>query len=148
MISQGLEAIICEWRQNLGVEVKVRQLEPPRFLYHLAQEKDEMFYMGWVADYPHPQDFLDILFSSDADNNYGGYTSPEVDALLAMAGIETDNEPGLLLYQQAEQRLVEDACCVPLYFGQNYVLVKPYIKGYRLNPMGFARLNEVSVEPH
>ena len=148
VISQGLEAIICEWRQNLGVEVKVRQLEPPRFLYHLAQEKDEMFYMGWVADYPHPQDFLDILFSSDADNNYGGYTSPEVDALLAMAGIETDNEPGLLLYQQAEQKLVEDACCVPLYFGQNYVLVKPYIEGYRLNPMGFARLNEVSVEPH
>lgn len=148
VISQGLEAIICEWRQNLGVEVKVRQLEPLIFLYHLAQEKDEMFFMGWVADYPHPQDFLDILFSSDADNNYGGYTSPEVDALLAMAGIETDNEPGLLLYQQAEQRLVEDACCVPLYFGQNYVLVKPYIKGYRLNPMGFARLNEVSVEPH
>jgi len=148
VISQGLEAIICEWRQNLGVEVKVRQLEPPRFLYHLAQEKDEMFFMGWVADYPHPQDFLDILFSSDADNNYGGYSSPEVDALLAMAGVELDNELGLLLYQQAEQRLVEDACCVPLYFGQNYVLVKPYIEGYRLNPMGFARLNEVSVEPH
>jgi len=147
LISQGLEAIICEWRQNLGVEVRVRQLEPPRFLYHLAQEQDEMFYMGWVADYPHPQDFLDILFSSDADNNYGGYTSPEVDALLAMAGVELDNELGLLLYQQAEQRLVEDACCVPLYFGQNYILVKPYIEGYRLNPMGFARLNEVSVEP-
>jgi oligopeptide transport system substrate-binding protein len=27
-ISQNLEAIIAEWRQNLGVEVTVRQLEP------------------------------------------------------------------------------------------------------------------------
>jgi len=147
LISQGLEAIICEWRRNLGVEVKVRQLEPQRFLYHLAQEKDEMFYMGWVADYPHPQDFLDILFCSGTDNNYGEYSNPEVDALLKMAGVETDNELSLLLYQQAEQKLVGDACCVPLWFGQNYVLVKPYIDGYDLNPMGFARLNKVSVQP-
>ncbi|GAI66515.1 unnamed protein product, partial [marine sediment metagenome] len=28
LISQGLEAIISEWRNNLGVEVRVRQLEP------------------------------------------------------------------------------------------------------------------------
>ena len=82
LISQGLEAIIQEWRQNLGVEVRVRQLEPERFIYNLKQEKDEMFYTGWIADYPHPQDFLDILFHSEADNNYGEYSSPEVDALL------------------------------------------------------------------
>ena len=148
LISPELEAIIHEWRQNLGVEVKVRQLEPERFLYHLKEEKDEMFYMGWVADYPHPQDFLDVLFHSGADNNYGEYSNPEVDALLERAGVEQDSSLSLALYQQAEQKLVEDAACLPLWFGQNYILVKPYVKGYNLNPLGFAMLNEVSVEPH
>ncbi|GAJ12803.1 unnamed protein product, partial [marine sediment metagenome] len=100
-ISSGLEAIIHEWRQNLGVEVKVRQLEPERFLYNLMEEKDEMFYMGWVADYPHPQDFLEILFHSGADNNHGEYSNPEVDALLDKAGVELDKELSLALYQQA-----------------------------------------------
>jgi oligopeptide transport system substrate-binding protein len=118
LISSGLEAIIYEWRNNLGVEVKVRQLEPERFMYHLMEEKDEMFDMGWIADYPHPQDFLDILFHSDTENNYGEYSNPEVDALLEMANVEPDND-----------------------------LVKPYISGYQLNPMGFAMLNTVSVEP-
>jgi len=146
LISQELEAIIYEWRQNLGVEVKVRQLEPQRFLYHLRQEKDEMFHMGWIADYPHPQDFLDVLFHSGADNNYGEYSNPEVDALLEMAGVEQDDKLSLALYQQAEQKLVDDAACLPLWFGQNYVLVKPYLRGYNLNPMGFAMLNGVSVE--
>ncbi len=61
-ISQDLEAIVYQWRQNLGVEVKVRQLEPERFIYNLKEEKDEMFDLGWIADYPHPQDFLDVLF--------------------------------------------------------------------------------------
>ena len=146
LIAQDLEAIIFQWRQNLGVEVKVRQLEPERFLYHLDEEKDEMYYMGWVADYPHPQDFLEILFHSRAENNYGMYSNPEVDALLEMAGVEPDNDLSLSQYRQAEQKLVDDAACIPLWFGRNYVIVKPYIQGYSLNPLGFAMLNTVSIE--
>ncbi|MDI6815501.1 MAG: peptide ABC transporter substrate-binding protein, partial [Dehalococcoidales bacterium] len=92
LISPGLEAIIYEWQKNLGVEVRVRQLEPQRFLYHLKQEKDEMFYIGWMADYPHPQDFLEVLFHSGADNNYGEYSNPEIDAVLEVAGVERDSD--------------------------------------------------------
>jgi oligopeptide transport system substrate-binding protein len=148
LISSGLESIIHEWRQNLGVEVAVRQLEPERYIYNLKSEKDEMFFMGWIADYPHPQDFLEVLFHSRADNNYGGYSNPEADSLLQQAGIEQDYATSLALYQQAEQMLVDDAACLPLWFGQNYILVKPYVKGYNLNPQGLAKLNEVSIEPH
>ncbi|MBA7471244.1 Periplasmic oligopeptide-binding protein [subsurface metagenome] len=146
LISQGLEAIISEWRNNLGVEVKVRQLEPQRFLYHLRQEKDEMFYMGWIADYPHPQDFLDVLFHTGTDNNYGEYSHPEIDALLEMAGTEPDSNLSMALYQQAEQKLVEDAACLPLWFGKNHILVKSYVKGYNLSPQGLVMLNSVSTE--
>jgi len=146
LISQGLEAIISEWRNNLGVEVKVRQLEPERFLYHLRQEKNEMFYAGWIADYPHPQDFLDVLFQSGAENNYGEYSNPEIDALLEMAGVEPNSNLSLALYQQAEQKLVEDAACLPLWFGKNYILVKPYVSGYNLSPQGIVMLNSVSIE--
>jgi len=145
-ISQNLEAIVHQWRQNLGVEVEVRQLEPQRFFYYLKQEKDEMFDIGWVADYPHPQDFLDILFHTGVENNYGEYSNPEVDALLERAAVELNREQSLALYQQAEQKMVEDAACLPLWFGENYILVKPYIEGYDLNPLGFAMLNKVSLE--
>ena len=148
LISSQLEVIIYEWRNNLGVEVKVRQLEPERFMYHLMEEKDEMFDMGWIADYPHPQDFLDILFHSGTENNYGEYSNTEVDALLERANVEPDNEVSLGLYQQAEQLLVEDAACLPLWFGKNYVLAKPYVSGYKLNLLGIAILNTVSVAPH
>ena len=147
-ISSGLEAVISEWRNNLGVEVEVRQLEPQRFLYNLTEEKDEMFYLGWIADYPHPQNFLDVLLHGGAKNNYGEYSNPEVDALLDRANVELDGEVSLALYQQAEQMIVDDAASLPLWFGENYVLIKPYVKGYELSPMGFALLNKVSIEPH
>jgi len=118
------------------------------FLYNITEEKDEMFYLGWIADYPHPQDFLDILFRSEAENNRGEYSNPEVDALLDMANVELARETSLALYQQAEQILVEEAACLPLWFDKNYVLVKPYVSGYEINPMGIAMLNTVSIEPH
>jgi oligopeptide transport system substrate-binding protein len=148
VISAELESLIYQWRENLGVEVRVRQLEPEMFLYHLDEELDQMFESGWIADYPHPQDFLDVLFASGADNNYGGYSNPDFDALLEKAAAEPDPDQGLALYQQAEQMLVDDAACIPLCFGVNYVLAKPYVSGYKLNLLGFAMLNEVSVAAH
>ena len=123
-------------------------LTPDEAFQKLKQEKDEMFSIGWVADYPHPQDFLEVLFRSGAESNYGEYADPEVDTLLKEASVETDYDLSLALYQQAEQRMVEDAACLPLYFGKNYILVKPYVKGYKLNPQGTAMLNTVSIEPH
>ena len=147
-ISSDLEAIIYQWQQNLGVDVSVRQMERERFLYHLGGEADEMFFLGWIADYPHPQDFLDVLFHTGSDNNYGGYSNTEVDSLLDMANTEMDYETSLGMYQQAEQILVDDAACLPLWFGQNYMLVKPYVNGYRLNPLGMPSLSRISIESH
>ncbi len=146
-ISQDLEAIIAEWRENLGVEVKVRQLQPERFLYHLDDELDQMFIMGWVADYPHPQNFLEVLFQSKAHYNYGKYSNPQVDTLLAQAGRESDADRSTALYQQAEQLMIDDAACIPLWTGEDFVLVKPYVSGYALSPLGFAMLDRISIKP-
>jgi len=144
-ISSYLEAVITQWRDNLGVEVTVRELEPERYIYHLQEEKDNLFDMGWIADYPHPQDFLDVLFHTGAENNYGEYSNHAVDALLDKAGIEADTVKSLEMYQQAEQMLVNDAAILPLWFGENYELVKPYVQGYEVNAMGIAWLNKVKI---
>ncbi len=143
-----LGAIIQEWHQNLGVEVSVRQLEPKDFLYNLKQERDEMFVLGWVADYPDPHNFLDTLFYTGNENNVFGYSNPALDALLDQAAIEQDSGARLAKYQQAEQMVVDEAPCLPLCFGANYILVKPYVKGYELSPLGIPDLSKVSVERH
>jgi oligopeptide transport system substrate-binding protein len=145
-IPPAVEAIVHEWRQNLGVEVKVRQLEPEIFLYHLGEEKDEMFYTGWIADYPDPQDFLDLLFYTDSGDNKGEYSNPEIDALLEIARTEQDSPRRLERYQEIEQRLITDAACLPLWSGRSYLLVKPYIKGYQVSPLGYPLLKGVRIE--
>ena len=147
-ISDSLGAIIQEWQQNLGVEVAVRQLEPEDFMYNLKQERDEMFMLGWVADYPDPHNFLDNLFYTGSENNIFGYSNPELDALLDQAAIEQDSATRLAMYQQAEQMVVDEAPCLPLCFGANYILVKPYVKDYEPNPLGIPDLSQVYLQQH
>jgi oligopeptide transport system substrate-binding protein len=143
-VSPLLAAAAVQWRDNLGVEVTIRQMEPERYYYNLTAEKDEMFDMGWIADYPSPQNFLDVLFHTGAENNFGEYSNAAIDAILDRAAA-ADEAEALELYRQAEQRLVDDAACLPFSFGENYILVKPYVQGYDVNPMGLVRLNRVSL---
>jgi oligopeptide transport system substrate-binding protein len=147
-VSGMLEAIAYQWKQNLGLDVTIRAIEQERYIFHLHDEVDNMYDFGWIADYPHPQNFLDVLFHTGADNNYGGYSNQAVDALLDQAGTTQDVNASLALYQQAEQKLVNDAATLPLFFSRNYELVKPYVHGYALTPLGFVMLNNVSVDSH
>jgi oligopeptide transport system substrate-binding protein len=145
-ISGLLGGVIAEWRENLGVNVTVRQLEPPNFLYALNQEKNSLYDQGWIADYPDPQDFLDVLFRTGAQFNTGGYSNAQLDALLASASVEPDGATRSKLYQQAENIVVQEAPVLPLYFGRNYIVVKPYVTGYVLSPLGYPFLNQVSIQ--
>ncbi len=147
-LSSAQKAIICQWKTNLGVNIQVRQLETEAYYYQLDTEKDELFDYGWVADYPDPQDFLGVLFYTGAKNNIGGYSNSEVDSLLDEAAVEADTAQRLALYQEAEQKIVQDAVILPLWFGKNYLLVKPYVKGFAFSPLGFPLLSQVSLEPH
>jgi oligopeptide transport system substrate-binding protein len=145
-ISGLLGGLIQEWRRNLGVEVTVRQLEPEQYLYVLNQEKNEMFDNGWIADYPDPQDFLDVLFRTGTQNNIMGYSNQQLDSLLDQAAIEQNATVRSNMYREAEQIVVQDAAILPLYFGRNYILAKPYVKGYMLSPLGYPLLNKVSIQ--
>ncbi len=146
LIAAELEAIVYQWRVNLDVDVTVRQLEPERFLYNLKQEKDQIYYQGWIADYPHQQNFLEVLFQTGADNNWGEYSNAEVDRLLDEAAGVIDAAKSQSLYRQAEELLVADAAAWSYYFGRSYILVKPYVKGYELSPLGAPLLTNVTLE--
>lgn len=144
----SIAAILQEWKENLGVQVTVRQLDPDTFSYILKEERDEMTYTGWVADYPDPENFLDVLFHTGSQANDSGYSNPAIDALMDKARVEQDQATRLKMYQEIEQKLLDDGAVLPLWFGSASVLVKPYVKGYRLSSMGYPMYEMVTLQPH
>ena len=120
---------------------------PPSLLL-TTTTRNQMYYSGWVADYPYPQDFLDILFSSGSSYNYGGYADPQFDSLIQQANQEHDQTKAFTLYQQAEQLMVNDAACLPLTFSKTYLLVQPWVKNLSVNALGIFDFNDVTIASH
>ena len=144
VISLDMEVVLQMWEKNLGVKVEIQQTEFATFLKDLNRRRFQMFDIGWIADYPDPENFLDILFHSDSSNNHTNYSNPEVDRLLERARTETDETARYQIYHQAEQQILDDAPWVPLWYsGDRYLLLKPNVKDYYLTPLIIPRLRYV-----
>jgi ABC-type oligopeptide transport system substrate-binding subunit len=131
-----LEVILSSWEEVLGVKVEIQQTEWATFLQDLHDRRYQMFRIGWGADYPDPENFLDILFHSESDNNHSGYNNLEVDSLLERARVERNREARFALYNQAEQMILDDAPWIPLWHsGERNVLIKSNVKDFLLTPM-------------
>jgi oligopeptide transport system substrate-binding protein len=144
----GQVATIVEmYKQNLGVDIAVQQTEWATYLWDLRAHRYQMFGLtaGWIADYPDPQDFLDILFHSESRNNDTGYSNPKVDSLLEEARGEQDFDKRMELYQQAEEMILDDAPIVPLTHNADYWLTKPYVEGMIYPPVIIPKLKYISI---
>jgi len=142
-----ITAIVAMYKQNLGLDVRIRQMDNTSYMESLSKNRDrfQMFSLGWVADYADPQNFLDILFHSRSTENHTQYANPDVDRLLEKARGERDNGARMRLYQEAEAIILKDGPWVPLWHSKRHVLVKPYVQGYTSPPMIVPWLRSVSL---
>ncbi|MXZ92294.1 MAG: peptide ABC transporter substrate-binding protein [Chloroflexi bacterium] len=138
-VPQYLEVMLEQWR-SLGIEVEIQQTEWATFLEEVNEKQYHMFTLGWIADYPDPENFLDLLFHSESNNNHTNYSNPEVDRLLEEARIERDRERRFEIYNQVEQMILDDAPWVWTWFsGEGYALIKPEVSDYFLLQMSIPK---------
>ncbi|MBN1994557.1 MAG: peptide ABC transporter substrate-binding protein [Anaerolineae bacterium] len=142
------QTIAASYRTNLGLEIRVEQVPFPEFLANLNRPDTpyQMYYLGWVADYPDPQNFLEVLFHSKSAQNYGRYHNPVVDDLLNEARGTQNIPERLALYRQVEQLILDDAAWIPLYFEVENWLIKPYVKNFRIPPIKVPKFQYVYIE--
>jgi ABC-type oligopeptide transport system substrate-binding subunit len=101
--------------------------------------------LGWIADYPDPENFLDILFHSRSPENHMRYSNEEVDRLLEAARVELDPGQRFGLYQEAETIIVEEVPWIPLYHDVTYLLVKPHVRDFNMTSQGLYDLRNLFV---
>jgi peptide/nickel transport system substrate-binding protein/oligopeptide transport system substrate-binding protein len=91
---------------------------------------------GWLADYPDPQDFLSLLWSTHGAYNRSFVSIPAVDALCAQADAINDQAGRIQLYQQAEQVLVNQGAAIPFRQNMATYVVRSRVVGWRMAPAG------------
>jgi ABC-type transport system substrate-binding protein len=120
---------------EVGVEVEIRELDDAEFRKHQKpQHKAPLFFSGWYADYPDPDNFFYSIFHSSSQGLLGlSYINPRVDMLMEEARRESDINVRERLYRKAEDIVVEDAPLVFLMHQRAYVIGQSYVGGIRLN---------------
>ena len=122
--------------EKIGIRISLEAVDWNRFLEMVDKEPVPMFLLGWVADYPDPDNFLYVLFNAKQFNsagNYMCYSNPEVDKLTEDARKLTDMSERAKLYERAEDIILDEAPWICTYHLISKVLLRKEVKGIREN---------------
>ena len=147
-IAENLQA---QWKRNLGLDVEVNNQEWKVYLKTLQTADNDLvnapfhFYrLGWVADYPDPDNFVSI-FTSYSEQNHTGWKSKKYDDLVGKAKVLLNSDKRSTMYQEAQNMLVEDAAAIiPIYiYSFQAMWNEEIVKGVYLNPLDTWRLEKI-----
>jgi oligopeptide transport system substrate-binding protein len=119
VLEQAAEAITNQWKQNLGIDVKINAVPYNTWYGNTLHEKWDgpWFLDGWVMDYPSLQDYLTPLYGTNGSYNTTGYSNQQVDDLLKQGDEAPNVDASIPLYQQADDIVLEDMPIIPWGFG-------------------------------
>lgn len=99
------------WKQKLGVEVELSNMEWQVFLDTRGNQDFELARGAWCGDYNEASTFLDLL-NSESGYNDGKYSNADYDNLLKQAKMSADPTS---FYVEAEQLIATDMPVIPIY---------------------------------
>jgi oligopeptide transport system substrate-binding protein len=139
-------AVAWSWKK-IGVITHFFNVEGKVLYADLAAADFEIARAAWIADFNDPQNFLFLLESSTGPMNYGQYSNPKFDALMAQASTMLDLDKRAKIMEQAEQIALNDAPVIPLYFYVSRNLVSHRVHGWVDNIADNHRSCYLSVDP-
>ncbi|MFZ5502966.1 MAG: ABC transporter substrate-binding protein [Pseudomonadota bacterium] len=130
---------------KIGVQLDVRSTDYNRFQDKIRRGDTQMFYYGWNADYPDPENFFFLLHGAQAKvansgENASNYSNPEYDRLFEqMKNMENSPERQRIIDRMLEI-LRHDSPWLWGYHPKNYVLQHGWVHNVKPNIMANNKL--------
>jgi len=137
------EFLQAQWKKYLKVSIELESQEWKVFLSRLQVDPPQVFRLGWGADFPDPDNFMN-LFITTSGNNRLQWSNARYDELVALGATLHDPEERLDVYNEAQRILTEtDAAMIPLFVSTQNLLIKPHVNGLEMNSMELMYLKKV-----
>ena len=120
----------------VGINAGLRPHPYGDYLKFALSGQQEMFRLGWIGAYPHPDAFLTPLFTSGTTDNVSGFSSGEVDGLLRQARAEPDDGKRQADYQQAEKLVLAQVPVLPVAQFQTHAVTAPRVENLAVTIFG------------
>ncbi|MCC6943897.1 MAG: hypothetical protein IT335_04920, partial [Thermomicrobiales bacterium] len=109
----------------------------------------DSFRCSWGSDFEDPVNWYNTLFESSADQaqQTTNWKNDRFDQLVRQAASERDAAKRQQMYEEADRLMAQDYFTIPVFFGAQRVLVKPYVKNYKVSRIAEgAALRQVSIQ--
>ncbi|AIE60164.1 peptide ABC transporter substrate-binding protein [Bacillus methanolicus] len=133
------EALQQMWKENLGVDVKLANMEWNVFVEDQKALKLQLSRSSFLADYPDPINFLEN-FQTGHTMNRTGWSNAEYDKLIQEAKKESDETKRFDLMYKAEKILLDEAPIFGVHFYNHVYLQNDKVTGVVRHPVGYLEL--------
>ena len=116
----------------IGIRLEPNFMTWTAYLKTVSEGNVSLFMMGWVLDYPDPENFLQLFLSRNASPgaNHCNYANPAFDRLYDQAMTEPDPEKRNAIWRAAQEIVREDCPWIFLYFARSNALSWGHVGNY------------------
>jgi ABC-type transport system substrate-binding protein len=117
----------------LGIKVEIQQNTWAELLRKMVEGRTQVFRVGWLLDYPDPENFLQLLYGPNKTPgpNHTEYDRPEYNELFEKMKSMPDTEERAEIIRKMVAMFVEDAPWIPRIHPVSYGLRHCWYKNYK-----------------
>lgn len=120
---------------KIGVVLKPSYNNWPAFLDKMNRRQAQLFELGWVADYPDAENFLQLFCGANASPgpNHSNYVNPVFDKLYEQMRVMLPGPEKDRLCEKMADIVIEDCPWIYMYQPMDFAVVHDWLKNYSLH---------------
>lgn len=146
--------VVRQLRENLNIKIDMKVLPFSQLVENIITGKAEFYRIGWLADFPNPENFLSLFYGKDVPTNpeeksfpnFCRYTNAKYDELFEKALASKTPQEASAHFFEAEQILMNDAPVVVLWYDMGFRLLQSSVRNFPNNALQYRDYSEVYLE--
>ncbi|MDD2600657.1 MAG: ABC transporter substrate-binding protein [Kiritimatiellae bacterium] len=125
--------LLVSFYDKIGISLQPHFQNWPVFLQRISNRQSQMFNIGWIADYPDAENFMQMFYGKNVSPgpNRTNYINPELDQLYEKAGSTTDEAQRNRIWEAAQEIVREDCPWIFVYYRKTYTLNNDRLFNYQ-----------------
>lgn len=143
------EFLVKQWKEHLGIKVKINVTEAGVGRDMARTGKASFFRASWLGDYPDGENYLSLFVgtnSTPSGPNKTRYKDDIFDSLYTASQTLLSKKERIEQYYILDQRMINKAPIIPLYYDEVVQLRQKNISGLHPNGMNLLKLEKVDKE--
>ena len=142
--------LMADMYQKIGVVLKASYNTWPSFIEKMNRRQAQMFQLGWVADYPDAENFLQLFYSENESPgpNHVNYRDADLDRMYEEIRVMLDAPERTAIYEKMANVIIEDCPWIFMYQPMDFGLTHGWVENYVTHafPYGMGKYRTINPE--